>query len=429
MARSTLARLIFALPVALWAQQEPSFRQAGVCSRCHVAQVLEWSASRHPRAATTCQSCHGPSTAHIANERNQVKPDRLPRGAEAISALCATCHSAGCPKTARTTGCQSCHHAHALSNPEDKQLRQTALPEDPRLAPFRIAMAEGERYVAQQQWQAAHEAFAQAVKLMPADRRAAKRLRMAARRLNPAQPGLEIAGEVFDPDSGLPLRVRVAGFGIEMRLVPGGDADIGSGSFRDSQPVHTVRGEPFYLAIHELTQQQWSALGVDNPSQHQGPGLPVHGVSWHDARQWIDRLNARVPGGGFRLPTEAEWERAAVRHGAIEQEAWFRGNSAAAAAPGAFREADAYSPRAVGSKRPNAAGFYDMLGNAAEWCSSLYQPYPYDSRDGRESADGEGLRVIRGGHFADAAGDLNPALRHAERPGRRNVWNGFRLAR
>jgi iron(II)-dependent oxidoreductase len=72
---------------------------------------------------------------------------------------------------------------------------------------------------------------------------------------------------------------------------------------------------------------------------------------------------------------------------------------------------------------------YDMLGNVCEWCSSLHRPYPFDAADGRESPDGSGLRILRGGGFADPLDLLNPALRHAERPNRRLRWNGLRLAR
>src|SRR5262245_24485214 len=104
-----------ASPVAL-APGEADFKAAGVCARCHVVSVLEWGISKHVAAKTTCQRCHGPSKDHVANERNEVKPDRLPRGAQ-IAKTCTNCHDAGCPKTQQTVSCQKCHHVHALIDP------------------------------------------------------------------------------------------------------------------------------------------------------------------------------------------------------------------------------------------------------------------------------------------------------------------------
>lgn len=412
-------------------------KQAGVCSRCHVAQVLEWSAAaKHVRAGTSCQNCHGPSAGHVANERNQVKPDRLPQGEPAVTALCASCHAAGCPKSTRKAECQSCHHQHALSNPNERELRQAAASaaEEANAAAYKARMADGERAVFARDWRQARDRFAEALRARPNDRRAFARWRMTERRMNPAMPGLEAVGDAFDGESGLPLRVRVAGLGMEMLLVPAGEADIGSDAWPEARPVHAFYSEPFYLGKYEVTQQEWSVLEPDNPSAVKGQTLPVHGISWNDARAWIAKLNARSGGGGFRLPSEAEWERAARLGGGgdgagLAERAWFRANSAIVDTPG-FRESGAYAPRAVGLKLPNAAGFFDLQGNAAEWCSSLVRPYPYDARDGRESDEGAGgLRAVRGGGFADSAEYLDPAFRHSERPSRRSRWTGMRLAR
>ena len=68
-----------------------------------------------------------------------------------------------------------------------------------------------------------------------------------------------------------------------------------------------------------------------------------------------------------------------------------------------------------------------MLGNVSEWCSSLSQPYPYDAADGRESADAQGVRILRGANFVDAVETTDPALRHSDRPDRKFRWNGVRL--
>jgi formylglycine-generating enzyme required for sulfatase activity len=217
-----------------------------------------------------------------------------------------------------------------------------------------------------------------------------------------------------------------------MVLIPGGDIDIGDDKVAEFRPLHTVSVRPFYMATTELTQRVWTAIANENPSTHRGDNLPVNNVSWSDARQWIEKLNGRVAGGGFRLPTEAEWEKAArsgSTHDSLAAVAWFRENSAAQSHSYEFRQINAYSPQPVGTRAPNAYGIHDLAGNVWEWCSSLWKPYPYDARDGRESPAASGMRVLRGGGFADPAEYVNAWFRHPERPDRRLLFNGFRLAR
>ncbi len=432
------AVIVLLFPVSLWGQAQAQIGQAGVCGRCHVVSVLEWSISKHSKVGTNCQACHGTSQGHVKNERNEVEPDRIPHGA-AIAGLCERCHTAGCPKTAQKSGCETCHHVHALVSPKQAQ---TA--EDPEVAKlyarwdqFQGKMKAGDNALEQHNWGAARESFQAALGLIPGNAQASAKLELCDRRLHPSLPGFEIEGTQFDPASGLPKEVKVAGLGISMVLVPGGEGDIGSDNLAGSQPVNTVRVGAFYLGKYEVTQAQWKALMGTNPSVHQGDDLPVERVSWSDCQAFLQKLNERIPGRGFRLPTEAEWEYAA-RAGSdhaltaadLARVAWFHDDSVAASvAPSTFLQVEAFAPHAVGTKAPNAWGFYDMYGNVWEWCSSLLKPYPYDLADGRESASAEGQRVLRGGSFADAADLLNPALRHGEQPARRYRWNGLRLAR
>ena len=70
------------LPEAQLPEVPEELTKAGVCARCHVLSVFEWGVSRHVEEGTTCKRCHGQSKAHVANERNEVPPDRLPRGAD-----------------------------------------------------------------------------------------------------------------------------------------------------------------------------------------------------------------------------------------------------------------------------------------------------------------------------------------------------------
>src|SRR6266542_1122576 len=422
---------------------QADFKAAGVCARCHVVSVLEWSISKHVAAKTTRQKGHGPSKEHVANERNEVKPDRLPRGAQ-IARTCTSCHDAGCPKTQQTVSCQKCHHVHALIDPAKRPQA-----EDERLAKlherwdrFGRHMAEGERQVQRGKWEAAQKEFQEALKLIPGNHRAVMQLALCKRRQNPAIRGFKITGSKFDAQTGLPAAVAVTGLDLAMVLVPPGEFDMGDDHFADARPVHTVVVEAFYLGQCEVTQAQWKTLMGTNPSIHQGKAfgsadkMPVENISWDDCQAFLKRLNERVPGGGFRLPTEAEWEYACRAGGEgpdlkqLDQFAWFRENALRRPSSAqTSQKPDAWAPQPVGTKKPNRWGLYDMQGNVSEWCSSLYQPYVYDPRDGRESLTKSGQRVLRGGHFADSAESLDPALRHSERAPRRLRWNGVRLAR
>ena len=276
-------------------------------------------------------------------------------------------------------------------------------------------MQEGERHLQAGQWEAARTAFQSALEEKPRDPLARARLGLCERRMKPDLPGFQITGSRFDEATGLPLDVRIKALDIPMRLVAGGECDLGSDRLAHAQPVHQVQLEPFYLAQHELTQDEWQAILGSNPSAHQGTRFPQAGrwpveqVSWEDAQALVRAVNDRVDGSGFRLPTEAEWELAARAGGESDE---------ALGLP---------SPRPVEQGKPNRLGLFDLAGNVREWCSSCLEPYPYRVSDGRESAVGSGLRVLRGGAFIEPAAWYDPAARHGERPNRRLIWNGLRL--
>ncbi len=221
--------LLLFLPLLSGQTKLQEFNQAGACARCHVVSVMEWSLSKHEKVSTGCKACHGESQGHVIDERNNVKPERIPRGA-AVATLCTTCHKQGCPKTSEKAACGSCHHAHALLNPtksksvQDEQLTRESTKWEARSR----SMAEGEKLVVQGSWKAAAAAFRRVLEQYPNDPRAVARIRMCERRLLGGLPGFERTNGEFDAESGLPRTGVVAGIGIEMRLAPGGTFEMGS---------------------------------------------------------------------------------------------------------------------------------------------------------------------------------------------------------
>ncbi len=215
------------------------------------------------------------------------------------------------------------------------------------------------------------------------------------------------------------------GVRIELVVVPAGGFDMGSRTGEsDERPVHRVMlPNPFLLGKYEVTQDQWKAVMGENPSNAKGSSLPVEKVSWDDVQKFLTTLNART-GGGWRLPTEAEWEYACRAGttgdsaGDLDEMAWIYTNAA-------------FKSQKVGLKRPNRWGLFDMHGNVSEWCQDWYDRDYYDLNPGTSVAcanEGTG-RVIRGGSYVGTANDCRSENRDARGPLGRNIDIGFRLAR
>jgi formylglycine-generating enzyme required for sulfatase activity len=197
-----------------------------------------------------------------------------------------------------------------------------------------------------------------------------------------------------------------------------GDADA------DEKPVHRVRiSRPFEMGKYEVTQAQWEAVTGSNPSYFKGADLPVERVSWDDAQQFIQKLNAQNDGHIYRLPTEAEWEYA-CRAGSTGD---YAGNLDAM---GWYDKNSGHKTNPVGQKQPNAWGLYDMHGNVWEWCQDWYGENYYAQSPGADPqgpASGSG-RVTRGGGWIGPAAHCRSAFRIRNAAGFRYIL-GFRLAR
>src|SRR5262249_36203274 len=158
---------------------------------------------------------------------------------------------------------------------------------------------------------------------------------------------------------------------------------------------------PFYLGVYEVTQAQYQAVTGRSPSWFSTTGggkdevanqatdqHPVESISWHDAVQFCNTLSERenlrpfyqieghnvlVPdwsGTCCRLASEAEWEYA-CRAGR-EAQFGFGNDEKELSKYAWFGEDNQKGPRAVGQKRPNTWGLYDMHGNVCEWCWDWY---------------------------------------------------------
>ena len=216
----------------------------------------------------------------------------------------------------------------------------------------------------------------------------------------------------------------------------------------DDRPVHRVTLPAFAIGAYEVTNAEYAAFaarpgsGVTPPFHWAGAAPPagkerhpVYNVSWVDAGKYCASV-------GGRLPTEAEWERAARGGEADLDYPWgdeFAGAPAAAPPPGAkpalIRRAHSGSstgPVAVGSFAPNGFGLYDVSGNLWEWTADWYDLHYY-SQSPVESPTGPaaGLyRVIRGGSWADTESRLLTVyFRNFTAPDTAQPTIGFRCVR
>lgn len=243
------------------------------------------------------------------------------------------------------------------------------------------------------------------------------------------------------PNLSLALPGRVL---LELVLIPAGRFDMGNDYPADPtklpspSPVHPVNlREAFYLARYPTTVAQWEAiLGPGSRPGHKAEEA-VDLVSFDDlATSFLPKLNRKVPGHGFRLPSEAEWEYA-CRSGTTT--VFFHGDDPASVFDYAMSIADYQaSDYCVGHKRPNPWGLYDLNGLVFQWCEDAahddYQGAPGDGSpwlDPCSSSFGEDRRILRGYPPLPFPGKshLGNSTDRFDRPRDYRVENlGFRLA-
>jgi WD40 repeat protein/formylglycine-generating enzyme required for sulfatase activity len=205
--------------------------------------------------------------------------------------------------------------------------------------------------------------------------------------------------------------------------------------FGIEHPQHLAKiTRPFYLAVNEVTQQQYFKVMGTRPWEQYymkgSPDYPAVYVSHDDAVEFCRRLSYEE-GVEYRLPTEAEWEYA-CRAGTTTIYS-FGDDASTLGQYARMRDEQSQVPNdhRVGQKLPNRWSLYDMHGSVAEWCQDWYAPYGSETvvSDPVGPAQGDG-RVSRGGAFGFPPWAIRAAARPSSfPPDKRTDFLGFRVVR
>jgi formylglycine-generating enzyme required for sulfatase activity len=227
-----------------------------------------------------------------------------------------------------------------------------------------------------------------------------------------------------------PPRSIKADDGAEMVLVPAGEFTMGSDEYDDEKPIHRVYLDAFYIDTYETTNALYErfarATGRPLPrywrdATANAPSQPVTGVTWDDA-------DAYCTWAGKRLPTEAEWEKAA-RGTDSRTYPWGQHWDARRA----NSDHGAGKAAAVGSYVDGASpyGAHDMAGNVWEWVADSYAEDYYRRSPSRNPPGPEPstVRVARGGSWSSVPVLLRTANRFSTRSDVRTLYIGFRCAK
>ncbi len=223
----------------------------------------------------------------------------------------------------------------------------------------------------------------------------------------------------------------------EMVRIPEGWFGMGCENGRDDEkPVHRVWVDAFELAAYQVTNAEYecflAATGCAPPlcwsdANFQHPQMPVVAVSWREAASYCDWLSGAT-GKGYRLPSEAEWERAA--RGGAEGSLYPWGDAPPEMVPD-YHKRWKVGPEPVGLYPPNAYGLYNLGDNVHEWCADWYDGGYYERSPERNPLGPKSgsRRASRGGSWRHHIKVTRTAARSSIPPEFQYADYGFRIAR
>ena len=270
----------------------------------------------------------------------------------------------------------------------------------------------------------------------------------------------------------------------DMVLIPAGSFQMGDAfneGDSDELPVHTVYVSAFHMDKFEVTKALWDEVATwasshdydigPGSAQGKGPAHPATDVSWYEAVKWANARSEREgltpcytlsgsvyrtgqsdsptcnwSANGYRLPTEVEWEKAALGGAEWHRFPWSDTNTIQhvranyisddsytydTSPTRGYHPDSRYDPpytSPVGSFAPNGYGLYDMAGNAMEWCWDWHGWDLPGGVDPRGPASGS-PRVVRGGSWSDYAFYCRVAIRNNILPDGEYYFLGFRLVK